>query len=64
MDEKAREYAISYINGNRDMTCLEIIAGPNPAIMAAMVAVRICRADKDSGMAQEFIRLLRLQVGC
>lgn len=60
MDEQALEYATSYVNGNRNSTCREILAGLNPAIMASMVTLRICREDKDSGMAEEFIRILAI----
>lgn len=59
MNEQARTYATSYVNGNRYSTCREILAGPNPVVMASMVAVIICREDKDSGMAEEFIRILQ-----
>ena len=57
MDEQALEYATSYYNGNRNSTCLDILAGPNPAIMASMVTLRMCRWT-NSDLAEEFIRVL------
>lgn len=59
--EQTRGYVDGYINGNRNTTCLSILAGPNPAVMASKVAVIICREDKDCGMAEEFIRILEEQ---
>lgn len=57
MNEQARTYATSYVNGNRYSTCREILAGPNPAVMASMVALVIGAIAV--GMAEEFIRILQ-----
>lgn len=63
MDEQAHEYAMSYwADGNRASTCREILAGPNPIVMAAKVAVNIMREDFDRDMAEEFIRILEDQM--
>jgi len=59
-DKQAREYATSYIQGNRKSVCLEILNGPNPAIMASLVTRKLCR--QHFGTADEFIRILAAQV--
>lgn len=66
--EKVIEYATafvasSYSNKVGIRRCREILEGDNPAVMAALVAVRICREDHDSGMAEDFIELLDSQTG-
>jgi hypothetical protein len=55
-DKQAREYATSYLNGNRKTVCESILNGPNPAIMAALVSRKLCRQSFDT--TDEFIRIL------
>lgn len=55
-DEKAEAFTTSYINGNRTSVCRDVLASPNPAIMASLVTRKLCRLSFDD--ADTFIRIL------
>lgn len=62
---KANKLAESYTYGNRKSVCLGILAGPNPAVLASLVALKLSQLrDQQAigiGTAEEFIRILASQ---
>lgn len=62
----ADDYVESYINGNRKSVCLEILAGPNPPVMAALMTLKLSQIRDQKaigiGTAEEFIRILAAQI--
>ncbi len=60
--DRATLYARHYLDGNRNSVCSEILAGPNPAVMASIVTLELSRIAVVA-VAEEFIRILESQIG-
>ncbi|KKK92405.1 hypothetical protein LCGC14_2703280, partial [marine sediment metagenome] len=55
-DQRINELATQWLNGNRETTSLEILALPNPAIVASKIVRKLCRMSFED--ADRFIRIL------
>ena len=54
VETEAHDFATSFIDGNRNMVCVEILNGKNPAVMAARVALLLLPTHH----ADSFVRIL------
>lgn len=66
-DQQISTLTLQWLNGNREVISLEILALPNPAIVASKIVRKLCRISFED--ADRFIRILeatadnRTQVG-
>ena len=59
-DQRINEMTLQWLNGNREAVSLEILACPNPAIVASKVTRKLCRMSFDD--ADRFIRILEATI--
>ena len=56
----AEGYAEQYINGNRNLVCVDILNGKRPEVMAALVAIDL--TNRMQHLGYEFTRLLDMNL--